>query len=43
MESKKIKPSSEYNKKETNRDVKNKLMIISGERKARRGKIGVRD
>ena len=38
-----IKQTSEYNKKETDSDIENKLVVPSGESKQGRGKIGVED
>ena len=43
MESKKIKQTSEYNKRNRLTDIENKLVFISGEREVGRGKIGVGD
>ena len=42
VESKKNK-ISEYNKKETNTDIENKLVVTNGERERERGNIGVGD
>ena len=41
MESKKIEQTSEYNKKETDSDKENKLVVTSRMREGGRGKVGV--
>ena len=43
MESKKIEQTSEYNKKETDSDKENKLVVTSRMREGGRGKVGVGD
>ena len=37
----KIQQTSEYNNKEADTDIESKLVVTSGEREGRRGKIGV--
>ena len=39
----KLQQISEYNKKETDSDIENKLLVSHGEREAGRGEIGVGD
>ena len=43
MASKKIQQTSEYDKKEADSGIENKLVVTNGEREAGRGNVGVGD